>query len=96
MLNQKEAVLALNPRAIWRCVDGEAIVLDLNTGTYFGLNQVAARAWALIQDEITRSALLEGLAAEFEVSLPELAADLDELLNQLLQHRLIVEYREPA
>ena len=33
-----------------RDLDGEAVILDLGSGTYFGLNQVGTRVWQLISD----------------------------------------------
>ena len=29
---------------------GEAVILDMESGTYFGLNEVGARVWSLIQE----------------------------------------------
>ncbi|MEK7404204.1 MAG: PqqD family peptide modification chaperone [Acidobacteriota bacterium] len=74
---------------------GEAAILNLANGTYYGLDQVGARIWNLIAkptrvDEI-RSAVLE----EYEVAPERCERDLEELLSELAEHGLI-EVRDGA
>ena len=40
--------LACAPDILSRILDGEAVLLDLASGTYFGLNPVGSRVWELI------------------------------------------------
>ena len=42
--------LAVPDDVIFRELDGEAILLNLATGMYFGLDQVGTRLWALITE----------------------------------------------
>ena len=45
-------------------LDGEAIILHLGTGIYYGLNSVGTRVWALIQAPISACEIREVLLAD--------------------------------
>lgn len=72
-----------------RVLDGEAVLLHLGSGTYFGMNEVATRAWELIVAGTTFAALCQTLEAEFEVSPDVLEKDLRDFVTALQDKRLI-------
>ena len=74
---------------IHRDLDGEAMILNLKTGTYFGLDKVGTRMWTLIGELRDTDKVLEALLAEYDVEEARLRADLDELIRQLVRHELI-------
>ncbi len=45
-----EAMWKLSPDVVFRDLDGEAVILDLVSGTYFGLNEVGTRVWRLVDE----------------------------------------------
>lgn len=70
-------------------IDAEAVILDVNSGTYYGLNEVSNRIWQFLQTPASEERLLELLLEEYEVT-PEVArADLQALLQDLLSNGLI-------
>lgn len=73
-----------------RVVAGETVLLNLATGTYFGLNEVGGRVWHLLDAEgCTLAEVCEKLQAEFEVSGEQAEADVLALLGDLAEHGLI-------
>jgi Coenzyme PQQ synthesis protein D (PqqD) len=68
---------------LFRELDGEAVLLNLKTGTYFGLNPVATRMWQVIAEQHSLARVLETLADEYEVDRQGLEHDLLELARQL-------------
>jgi len=68
---------------LFRELDGEAVLLNLKTGTYFGLNPVATRMWQLIAEQHSLARVLEALAGEYEADRLVLENDLLELGRQL-------------
>lgn len=64
-------------------VAGETVLLHFASGQYFGLNQVAARAWAHLSATGSIYAAFERLRAEFDVDDDRLRADLEELVAAL-------------
>lgn len=75
--------------AVVRHVGGETVVLDLASGTYFGLDPVGTRVWQLIEDQ--ECALLdvcETILGEYDVSRAEVEADVIALAQDLVAHKL--------
>jgi hypothetical protein len=73
-----------------RVLDGEAVLLDVEGGAYFGLNRVGTRAWELIGTVgTTKGALVDALLAEHEVTREVLDRDIDDLLAGLEQRKLV-------
>ena len=70
---------------VWNVVDGEALLLDIETGEYFSLNPVATEIWTMLSDGQSRDTIAITLGEKYEVAPPVIAADIDELLTELSQ-----------
>jgi len=70
-------------------IDSEAVILDVNSGTYFGLNEVSNRIWQLLQTPTSSQQLLENVLEEYEVTEAEAVKDIQSLLKDMLNAGLI-------
>ena len=77
-----EGVLAHN-------LQDEEVILNLNTGVYFGLDPVGARIWHLLQEQQSPQKVLDSLLAEYEVVEDQCAQDLLSLLVLLKEKGLL-------
>lgn len=68
---------------------GEAIILNLKTGVYHGLDAVGARIWNLLQEPRTVDDIRDTLLEEYEVEAERCECDLLALLQQLADSELI-------
>ena len=68
---------------------GEAVILDLKLGTYYGLNSIGARIWWLIQEPTTVKDICSILSEEYEVDSERCETDVLSLLEQLEANHLI-------
>lgn len=73
---------------LFRQLDEEAVLLDLKSGTYFGLNEVGARVWQLILEHGRLSQVLDVLVQEFEAEPEVVERDLLALAGQLVARQL--------
>jgi len=71
-------------------LEGEAVLLHMDTKNYFRLNATAALLWKGLERGLEREQLLDSLLAEFEVDRPTAAAELDRLLGELAARGLVV------
>jgi len=69
----------------------QIIVADMRSGRYFGLDDVGAMVWSLIEERATPGVIVDRVLAEYDVSRDVLERDVDRLLDDLLERRL-VEY----
>jgi hypothetical protein len=70
-------------------LDGRAVILDVTSGTYYELNEVGSRVWALIQTATRVTAIHEQLLAEYDVDTELCMQDLLALLRHLASVGLI-------
>lgn len=73
----------------WRLVDDEIIILDLNSGEYFSLNDTGTEIFLAIKDHTPLDILLEHQRKKFGKTTAQLKQDIDDLLKELLQNNII-------
>ena len=81
---------------LFRNLDGEAVLVDLTSGTYYGLDPVGTRIWERIGGGARVDALLEAILEEYEVDPGTAKRDLLRLLGVLEGRRLIRVAASPA
>lgn len=86
MLNVQYQV---HPEAFTTEVDGQVVILEYESGTYFTLNEVGSRIWQLLAQGNTVQVIQEQLLQEYEVSEDRLRQDLLNIVNQLRAKGLI-------
>lgn len=68
---------------------GEMAILNLKTGTYFGLNEVGARIWNFLSEDRTVREIRELIMQEYAVDSSRCEQDIAKLLSELAQHELV-------
>jgi hypothetical protein len=78
-------------------LEGEIVILSLRSGSYFGLDPVAAEVWRLIQEPQLVVQVRDRLLEEYEVEAEQCTSDLLQLLDQLAAWELVevVGERQP-
>ena len=74
--------------AIFRDLDGEAVILDLQSGKYFGLNGVGTRIWQLMERHGALRTVFDDLCREYDAPPDVLEHDLIALVSRLAEARL--------
>jgi len=72
-----------------RFLDQEAVLLNLNTEKYFGLDPVGTRMWQLVTSAPTIDVAYFQLIEEYDVEPKTLRANLSDLLDHLAENGLI-------
>ncbi|HSO81704.1 PqqD family protein [Thiocapsa sp.] len=81
--------MTIPPQVMTRRVGDEAVVLDLATGTYFGLDPVGARMWELMGEGKTLGEMCDRMLEEYEVTREELERDALRLIEELKGQGLV-------
>jgi len=74
---------------LFRELDGESVLLNLNTESYLGLDDVGTRMWTLLTTEPSIQAAYEKLLAEYDVTADILRQDVEAILREMLEHGLV-------
>jgi len=72
-----------------REIDGETVLLNLETGVYFGLDPVGTDMWRAIQTNGRLQDVFASIAQEYDVDAATLRADLLQLVNQMCEKGLL-------
>lgn len=70
-------------------LDGETVVLDIETGQYYGLNAVGTQVFALAEAPIPVSEVIDRLRAGYDVPSDRLRQDVLAFLEEMQAHGLI-------
>jgi hypothetical protein len=75
--------------AVFRELEGEAVLLNLDTGMYFGLNEVGTRMWRLMEQHGQLDAVRDAIVGEFDVNASTAERDLLALVAALREKGLV-------
>ena len=96
MISQNSTVSAAGEQDVAACqLDGEIVLLNLHQGTYYGLDEVGAYIWNLIQQARPVAEIHQALLERYEVEPERCEHDLMNLLHQLSNAGLIMVNDEP-
>lgn len=82
--------LRVSEDIVFRELDGEAVILNLATGIYFGLDPIGTRMWQLIERHARLEAVLAELREEYDAPPATLERDLVRLASELMAKGLVV------
>ncbi len=68
---------------------GDAAIVNLTSGVYFGLDPVGARIWNLIREPTTFADVRDALIHLYDVEPHTLESDLRDFLSQLAEQGLV-------
>lgn len=88
-ISKTSIVVAAKDR-IWCDIAGEAVILNADSGVYYGLDPVGTQVWQLIQEPKAVSALISTLLELYDVAVERCQTDLLSLLHDLAANELIV------
>jgi hypothetical protein len=84
-----ETKLAIPPQVMSRLVDDETVLLDLESGMYFGLDGVGQRIWQSVSEGKTLGEIAGIISGEYEVDEKQALADILEFTSDLVERGLL-------
>ncbi len=77
------------PSAVAEHVEGDCLILDLESGRYFGIGEVGGFIWRLLDGGRSIEEIADRVARHYEVSRERAAEDAQELVQQLSELGLL-------
>ena len=74
---------------IWRDLGGDVVILNVETGVYFGLDGSGGQIWRELVEHGSLEKTFESLKRQFDIKPDELRHDLDDLVDQLVKKGLV-------
>ena len=83
------ARVVVQPSVIYRDVSGEIVLLDLQSGVYYGLDAIGSRMWQLLIEQRDVDEVCSIMVDEYETSSDVLRTDVDRLVSELAEKGLV-------
>jgi hypothetical protein len=74
---------------LFREMEGEAVLLELSQGTYYGLNATGTRMWELLREHGRVEPVFNAFLAEFDVDETRLLQELTAFVSTLASRGLL-------
>ena len=95
-MSEPRQIVRVSSSTLAREVQGETILLHLDSGEYFGLDGIATRIWQLIVEKGDLGRVEEAMLEEFDIDRTVLSNDLRRMVDELAAKRLISIEEAPA
>lgn len=73
-----------------KVIDGEAVIINLQNGTYYSLDKAGATVWEQITDGRSVAEVVEAVTARYEVGRERAQRDVERLVHELVTERLLL------
>ena len=85
------------PQVVHETIDGEVIIINLDSGNYYSLDKVGAYIWSCVESGATVSETVEAIAHRYDGTCVDTESAVSQLMAELQQENLIVpdEAKEP-
>ncbi len=81
--------IAIPETVLFRELEGESVLLNIETETYFGLDDVGTRMWNVLEKADSIQAAYEALMEEYDVDSATLKQDLADIIVRLQENGLL-------
>ena len=82
--------VTISREVLFQELDGEAVLLDLASESYFGLDDVGTRIWQLLQEHGSLRTVFDTMLDEFDVEPARLEEDLLKHVGDLADAGLVI------
>ena len=76
-------------KIVWRNIDDEAIILNLDSGVYYGLNKTGSLIWTLLSQKSATENIIGELSSSYGISKKQATQDVLAMLEGLAKESLI-------
>jgi hypothetical protein len=84
-----ESRVKLSSDVLFQELQGDAVLLDLKSGVYFGLDRVGTRVWGLLGEHKIIGRAVEAMTEEFDVPTERCTQDVLSLVLKLQEQGLL-------
>lgn len=89
LYTETDILLRNDEEVMFSEVDGESVIMHLQTGRYFGLNSVSTDIWNHLEKKITFPQLVELLVSEYEVEKELCEKETGDIVQVLLRMKFL-------
>ena len=85
-----------SPTVTHETIDGEAVIINLDSGNYYSLVDAGCVIWNLMEKHLPASEIITQVSDSYEGQRATIESGVVQLLSELEQEGLIVPYNQPS
>jgi hypothetical protein len=82
-------IVSRSPSVLTAEVDGEIVMMSVERGRYFGLDNIGSDIWKRIEPTCPFATLIEGLVTDYEANRATIVADVQALLGRMMEQDIV-------
>jgi len=91
-----DSCLSPGEGVVWNEAQGQMVLLNARTGTYFALDEIGAEIWKLLLQHRSAAPVVDAMQDLFDADRETLSADVQRLVGELLEHGLLAPEQDAA
>lgn len=76
-------------------LDGDTVILDMESGEYNGLDEVGTAVWNFLQNEATFAQIVDHIVTGYEVDRKTCRDDLQSFITEMVTNGLFISRSDP-
>jgi hypothetical protein len=77
-------------RVLWKKIDKEIVILDIENDSYFSLNDAGSRVWELLSRGLDIKSISGQIAKEYRADIKKVMKDVESVILKLKREKLII------
>lgn len=82
-------LITRNPDLLTSQIDGETVMMDIETGQYLGLDKVASHIWTLLEEQQSFASLCQQLCQSYDVDEATCKKDVAQFLQHSFENKVV-------
>jgi Coenzyme PQQ synthesis protein D (PqqD) len=82
-------VISRSPSVLTAEVDSEVVMMSIEQGRYYGLDDIGSDIWRRIEPPCSFAALIDGLVADYDADRATIAADVQIMLGRMVEQDVV-------
>jgi hypothetical protein len=82
-------IISRSPSVLTAEVDGEVVMMSIQQGQYFGLDDIGSDIWKRIEPPCSFATLIDGLTADYNADRATILADVHSLLLRMAEQDVV-------
>jgi len=82
--------IRLSKKTVWRKVDDEAVIMNIENGNYYSLDEIGTEIWEQFVKGLSLGEIIQKIAGKYGVESGMVQRDIEKLIKTLLKEKIIV------
>jgi len=88
---ENKSYIINDQKVISEVLDGETIIINLENGNYYSMNDTGSDLWGRIKSQQSMENIIKGFVNQYTADISEIERSIDEVINFLLTDHLIIK-----